>query len=145
MSLFPSRFKLMDLLLWQLQDELRRTKWSKIKWNRQQSNPANWVNDVRWTDPWSVDETEYLLNICSNYTRSSCSEIITVAFFCSEHSNLCMSWSLAWNECDADVNKYVIHIAAFKVNVNRAFSSSESMDSELDSFQLPKMSAHVHI
>ncbi len=35
----------MDLLLWQqLQDELRRTKWSKIKQNRQQSNP-NWVSD----------------------------------------------------------------------------------------------------
>ncbi len=51
-KLLPSRFKLTDLLLWQqLQDELRRTKQSKIKWNRQQSNPANWVSDVRRTDP----------------------------------------------------------------------------------------------
>ncbi len=38
-SLFPSRFKLTDLLLWQQQqDELRKTKWSKIERNHQQSN-----------------------------------------------------------------------------------------------------------
>ncbi len=52
-KLLPSRFKLTDLLLWQqLQEEPRRTKWSKIKRNRQQSNPANWVSDVRRTGPW---------------------------------------------------------------------------------------------
>ena len=49
-SLLPSRFKLKDLLLWQqVQNELRRTKQSKIMTNRQQSNPANWVSDVRRT------------------------------------------------------------------------------------------------
>ncbi len=54
-KLLPSRFKLTDPLLWQqLRDELQRTKQSKIKWNRQQSNPANWVSDVRRTDPWSA-------------------------------------------------------------------------------------------
>ncbi len=42
----PSRFKLKDLLLWhQVQD------WSKIKWNRQQSIPANWVSDIWRTGP----------------------------------------------------------------------------------------------
>ncbi len=47
-----SKFKLTDMLLWQqLQDELQRTKWSKIRWNRQQSNPAKWVSEVRRTDP----------------------------------------------------------------------------------------------
>ncbi len=45
-------------VLWQqLQDELRRTKWSKIRWNHQQSNPANWVSDVRRTDPRTVKHT----------------------------------------------------------------------------------------
>ncbi len=51
-KLLPSRFKLTDLLLWQqVQDELQRTKWSKIKWNQQQSNPANGVSDVQRTGP----------------------------------------------------------------------------------------------
>ena len=51
-SLLPSRFKLKDLLLWQqVQNELRRTEQSKIMTNCQQSNPANWVSDVRRMGP----------------------------------------------------------------------------------------------
>ncbi len=45
--MLASRFK--DLLLWQqLQDQLRRTKWSEIRWNQ---HPGNWVSDVWRTDP----------------------------------------------------------------------------------------------
>ncbi len=108
-SLLPSRFKFTDLLLWQqVQDELRRTKWSKIMWNRQQSNPANWVSDVRRTDPWKTIQCVFAAlsnvsnqrHICWFLQRNGQSE--TLSFF-RIHSQLkapefCTlgSWIISW-------------------------------------------------